>query len=97
MSDFQSEPSSLDRTDRSVCPRAFSSVRRVKAKSRQKTVSALHVMNFSFQLKTEERKQNKLLFTFTTAVFLMNALDLRTFDDAEHPVDSRQAHKFWFF
>ena len=94
MSDFQSEPSSLDRTDRSVCPRAFSSVRRVKAKSRQKTVSALHVMNVSFQLKTEERKQNKLLFTFTTAVFLMNALDLRTFDDAEHPVDSRQAHKF---
>ena len=94
MSDFQSEPSSLDRTDRSVFPLAFSSVRRVKAKSRQKTVSALHVMNFSFQLKTEERKQNKLLFTFTTAVFLMNALDLRTFDDAEHPVDSRQAHKF---
>ena len=94
MSDFQSEPSSLDRTDRSVFPLAFSSVRRVKAKSRQKTVSALHVMNFSFQLKTEERKQNKLLFTFTTAVFLMNALDLRTFDDVEHPVDSRQAHKF---
>ena len=51
MSDFQSEPSSLDRTDRSVFPLAFSSVRRVKAKSRQKTVSALHVMNFSFQLK----------------------------------------------
>ena len=42
MSDFQSEPSSLDRTDRSVFPLAFSSVRRVKAKSRQKTVSALH-------------------------------------------------------
>lgn len=95
MSDFQSEPSSLDRTDRSVCPRAFSSVRRVKAKSRQKTVSALHVMNFSFQLKTEERKQNKLLFTFTTAVFLMNALDLRTFDEAVYPVElSRQAYKF---
>ena len=69
MSDFQSKPSSLDRTDRSVCPRAFSSVRRVKAKSRQKTILPLHVMNFSFQLKTEERKQNKLLFTFTTAVF----------------------------
>ena len=51
MSDFQSKQSSLDRTDRSVCPRAFSSVHRVKAKSRQKTVLALHVMNFSVQLK----------------------------------------------
>ena len=28
----------------------------------------------------------------------MNALDLRTFDDAVYPVDlSRQAYKFWFF
>ena len=28
----------------------------------------------------------------------MNALDLRTFDDAVYPVElSRQAYKFWFF
>ena len=69
MSDFQSEPSSLDRTDRSVCPRAFSSVRLVKAKSRQKTVLALHVMNFSFQLKLKNVNKTNRFSIYNGCVF----------------------------